>query len=99
MVGFAKIPQSGVGVAVQRILIHQAGEAIGGGRIAAALVIERTHLVLGISQSLLDIAQELLRLGNKLAVRECDDQFAALGLVAQRLAGIAIGLVHLLVMD
>jgi hypothetical protein len=86
-------------MAEQGILFHHAGQAIGRGRHGALVVVEESGGVLVRSQNLLHIAQLLLGLGRELAIGILQQQLAALVLGADGVHGVAIRLVHLLVMD
>src|SRR5271157_1159284 len=99
LIGIGILPQRLVGPAVERELVGHALEPVGRRGKAALGVIEGGGSELGVGQHFLDVAQFLLRLGGELAVGELHQQLAAFVLRAQGVHGIAVGFLHLLVVD
>src|SRR4029077_2029420 len=63
------------------------------------VVIKIAHHHFALAQHFLNIAQALHGLGNVLRIRELDHQLLALLLGAQSIVGVAVGLLHLFVVD
>ena len=94
-----KLPQRFVGAAEQRILVHQRMQTVGRRRVASLVVIKHAGLVFARRQHFLDVAQLLLSIGSELAVGELHQQLPAFIFGANGLLAVAVGLLHLLVMD
>src|ERR1035441_7899841 len=86
-------------LAVDGELVHHRLEAVGGGREAALFLIQCAHAELAVGQHFLNVAQLLLRQGSELAVGELGHELLAFLLGAEGVHGVAVGLVHLLVVD
>src|SRR5208283_4469212 len=99
LVGIGELPQRFVGPAVKRKLVNHALEPVGRRGEGALGVIKHGGSELGVGQHFLDVAQFLLRLGRKLAIGELHQQLAAFVLGAQGMHGVAVGFLHLLVVD
>src|SRR5580692_5115024 len=74
-------------------------EAVGGSGVVAAFVIKVAHQILAFGNGLLNVTQQLLGLIDILAVGKLHDQLAAFVFRAYGLGLVAIGLVHLLIVD
>src|ERR1019366_7440177 len=99
VVALGELPEGFVGLAVDGELVHHRLEAVGGGREAALFLIQCAHAELAVGQHFLNVAQLLLRQGSELALGELGHELLAFLLGAEGVHGVAVGLVHLLVVD
>ncbi len=91
--------QSLVGLAVERVLLHQRTQACNRRRIGLPKVVKPSNSEFAIRQHFLHLQQALLSLGYQLAVGELQDQIPVLILGALGVRVVAVRLFHLLILD
>ncbi len=97
--GLAQQEEGLVGLAVERVALGEGSQTGGGRAVAAFDGVETAHSIFALGDHFLDLAEHLLHLRHELAVGEPEQRIAALGLGLQCVDRIAVGFLHLLVVN